>query len=486
MLRQRCGTKPVQSLGDDLVEMEPAVPEEEKEEAASGGGGGGGGGGGLIATMLVPDPKLVPKEYWAFRGLTTLLGLISTAKGALTAQALMIAIGVGDADATPLDYLVIAEINAAIGRFAGLALASWVSSSYFAMHAKRTMVLNATVGKLGSVFAVLLLLYPGQLQAITLAESLFNVLMSLMVSPANAALWEHMQLSPDPAKRAMVGQINGNQDRLRTFLHMALRYYAVFIIFAEPPEDFTYVWVGVLVGGLLEAVVEIWRVLIAAPLTFNRATFHTACRIWTEPGGGADAVAGIENPENWKATLEDLAEYFERGEAFPELQPRSVARSETIVPRPGGGDRWSRLGLGVSLERLLPVSAQLPPWAAASLINRLLTVHRDERYVLGADAASRTLQVVLKEGATPADQLKAAFHAHYAEQRLAAAEDLHDAGQTDYRTRSAAGSPLDLSRIVACLSDAYPEANKSWPKFLGKWWQAHTIHPHCTEQAEPR
>jgi hypothetical protein len=39
---------------------------------------------------------------------------------------------------------------------------------------------------------------------------------------------------------------------------------------------------------------------------------------------------------------------------------------------------------------------------------------------------------------------------------------------------------------VACLSDAYPEANKSWPKFLGKWWQAHTIHPHCTEQAEPR
>ena len=42
----------------------------------------------------------------------------------------------------------------AIGRFAGLALASWVSSSYFAMHAKRTMVLHATVGKLGSGFGV--------------------------------------------------------------------------------------------------------------------------------------------------------------------------------------------------------------------------------------------------------------------------------------------------------------------------------------------
>jgi hypothetical protein len=449
-LRQRCGTQAVETVGDDLV-LQKGLADEEALAAPT---ADGQTGGGLLASMLVPDSALVPDEYWAFRGLTTLLGVISTVKAALTAQALMIAIGVGDEDATPLNYLVIAETNAAIGRFVGLALTSWASPSFFAMHAKRTMVLNATLGKLGSIFPVLLLLYPAQLRWISLSETLFNVLMSLMVSPANAALWEHMQLSPDPAKRAMVGQINGNQDRLRTFLHMALRYYAVFIVFAEPPEDFTHVWVGVLAGSLLEATVEIWRVFIAAPVTFNRATFRSACRIWMEEGGAA-AVAGIDNAANWKAAMEDFEEYFQRGELFPELQPRSVARLERILPAGiMGSELWGDVQLGVSLEQLLPVppDSGVPAWAAASLVNRLLAVHRDERYVLGANADTRMLQVVLRQDATAEDQLKAGFHAYISGKRLNAAET---------------GSSLELAAVVRCITEAYPEADKMWPKFVG-------------------
>lgn len=446
-LRQRCGTQAVETLGDDLM-PEAALPTQGAVED------GAGQTGGLLASMLVPDSALVPDEYWAFRSLTTLLGVISTVKAALTAQALMIAIGVGDENASPRDYIIISETNAAIGRFVGLALTSWASPSFFALHAKRTMVLNATVGKLGSIFPVLLLMYPKQLRWITLSETLFNVLMSLMVSPANAALWEHMQLSPDPAKRAMVGQINGNQDRLRTFLHMALRYYAVFIVFAEPPEDFTYVWVGVLAGSLLEAAVEIWRVLIAAPVTFNRKTFRSACRIWMEEGG-AVAVAGIDNAANWMAAMEDFEEYFQRGELFPELQPRNVARLERILPASiTGGELWDDVQLGVSLEQLLPVppDSGVPAWAAASLVNRLLVAQRDEHYVLGANLDTRTLQAVLKQGATAEDQLKASFHAYIAGKRLEAAES---------------ETSLELSAVVRCITDAYPEADKMWPKFVG-------------------
>ncbi len=446
-LRQRCGTQAVETLGDDLM-PEAALPTQGAVED------GAGQTGGLLASMLVPDSALVPDEYWAFRSLTTLLGVISTVKAALTAQALMIAIGVGDENASPRDYIIISETNAAIGRFVGLALTSWASPSFFALHAKRTMVLNATVGKLGSIFPVFLLMYPKQLRWITLSETLFNVLMSLMVSPANAALWEHMQLSPDPAKRAMVGQINGNQDRLRTFLHMALRYYAVFIVFAEPPEDFTYVWVGVLAGSLLEAAVEIWRVLIAAPVTFNRKTFRSACRIWMEEGG-AVAVAGIDNAANWMAAMEDFEEYFQRGELFPELQPRNVARLERILPASiTGGELWDDVQLGVSLEQLLPVppDSGVPAWAAASLVNRLLVAQRDEHYVLGANLDTRTLQAVLKQGATAEDQLKASFHAYIAGKRLEAAES---------------ETSLELSAVVRCITDAYPEADKMWPKFVG-------------------
>jgi hypothetical protein len=168
-----------------------------------------------LRSMFVPEAHLVPREYWQHRALVLALGLVSTAKAALTAQAHMIAIGVGDPNATPLNYIFISETNAAISRFVGLALSPvralllaasqrcvvpcwgggsgslldlplvpgfcgarelsvvgwlamrclcvfWVgaqpwctqhiSSSFFAMHGKRTLVLNATLGKLGAVF----------------------------------------------------------------------------------------------------------------------------------------------------------------------------------------------------------------------------------------------------------------------------------------------------------------------------------------------
>ena len=40
----------------------------------------------------------------------------------------------------------------------------------------------------------------------------------------------------------------------------------IFIAVAAPSEDYTYGWVGVIALGLLEAAIEIYRVLIAAPL----------------------------------------------------------------------------------------------------------------------------------------------------------------------------------------------------------------------------
>ena len=171
--------------------------------------------------------------------------------------------------------------------------------------------------------------------------------------------------------------------------------------------------------------------------------------------GGAEAVAAIDNPDNWEAAMEDFEEYFKRGELFPELQPRSIASSERILPAGfPSTEPWSDVHLGVSLDQLLPVpfDSEVPGWAAASLINHLLVVHRDEHYVLGASTSKRTLQVVLKQAATPEDQLKAAFHAYLVGKRLEAAED---------------GSALELSALVRCISDVYPEANKSWPKFLG-------------------
>ena len=158
-LRQRRSKAgPPEVYDFDLTKQEP--PSNQEPPADHGADAEPSGGSGFLSAMLVPDAALVPAEYWSFRWLTTLLGLISTVKGALTAQAHMIAIGVGDGNATPLNYLVISEINAAVriflslfahfvlnraqqcslfwrtfanifapsqvGRFVGLALASWV------------------------------------------------------------------------------------------------------------------------------------------------------------------------------------------------------------------------------------------------------------------------------------------------------------------------------------------------------------------------
>ena len=352
---------------------------------------------GRLRSMFIPSSNLVPEEYWQHRGLTTVLGLISTAKAALTAQAHMIAIGVGDASATPLNYLLISETNSAISRFVGLALSAHIPSSYFAMHAKRTLVLNATVGKIGSAFPVLLLLYPAQLQWISLAQALFNACMGLLTAPANAALNEHHNRTPDPAQRAHVGQINQNQDRLRVFAHMIITYYAVFVVFAAPATNYTYVWVGVLLLGLVEAAIEIARTLIAAPVTFNRTRFRLACEAFIDVVGGANNGGG---------TCDSIA--ANRGGL---LAPKTIAWAEPVLWPAASEGPWGTFALGASVDQLLILPPSTTMTTAAALINRLLAEHEQELWIMGGDLRTQRLTIVLKQGATAETQLKAAFHA---------------------------------------------------------------------------
>lgn len=73
------------------------------------------------------------------------------------------------------------------------------------------MALSATVGKLPSVFPVLLLIYPEHLQAITLTQTVISAVLSVLVSPASACIWNHYVKTPDSAKRAEVSQRTSNQ-----------------------------------------------------------------------------------------------------------------------------------------------------------------------------------------------------------------------------------------------------------------------------------
>jgi len=88
-----------------------------------------------LADVFLPRPELVSPDFFAYRRYAICLGLLQAVKDALTAQALLIAIGVGDSDATPASYILITEANTAAGRLLGLALAGVTRAEFFASEA---------------------------------------------------------------------------------------------------------------------------------------------------------------------------------------------------------------------------------------------------------------------------------------------------------------------------------------------------------------
>lgn len=135
-------------------------------------------------------------------------------KGALTAQAYLVAIGVGNSSAVPLQAIVVEELTALICGIIGLALSTYFGSAVFASNAKVVMALQATIGQCVGLLDVLLLSFPLLLFPIRLAQTLCGTLTGLATGPASAALWAHLQTQSDPCARAEVSRKTSNQVRM--------------------------------------------------------------------------------------------------------------------------------------------------------------------------------------------------------------------------------------------------------------------------------
>jgi hypothetical protein len=113
------------------------------------------------------------------------------------------------------------------------------------------------------------------------------------------------------------------------------------------------------------------------------------------------------------------------------LTPRDVAKRERIFER-DGALRWSndqvigsaRVGVGFEeVARGLASAEDSQPWRAKRALietakfNRLLTLFKDENYIIWFDLSKREALIALKKGVDPASQLKAWCHAlHVAEE----------------------------------------------------------------------
>ena len=131
---------------------------------------------------LIPDKNFVCNEFVLLRCLTLVLSLLQNVRGALTATTLLFAIGVGDANASPLAYLLITEANALASRLLGLALSSVCSAAVFAEHARVVLTANIFLSLVSCLFPILLMRSPDSLAVLSMAEAVFNTAKALALT----------------------------------------------------------------------------------------------------------------------------------------------------------------------------------------------------------------------------------------------------------------------------------------------------------------
>jgi hypothetical protein len=168
----------------------------------------------LLRHALFPDPRSVPPEYARVRAFQFLASIASEVRGALTACAWLVAIGVGIDGATPLRSIMVTEVKAAVGHVIGLQLSARWGSSWAASRARPIVALGHAVTPWIHALNVVLLFRPGWLLCLSVVEAVCLSVVEAVTVPAEAALFAHMKRSADVATRAEIDRKNANQDQL--------------------------------------------------------------------------------------------------------------------------------------------------------------------------------------------------------------------------------------------------------------------------------
>eukprot|EP00592_Proboscia_alata_P021318 CAMPEP_0194418674 /NCGR_PEP_ID=MMETSP0176-20130528/17827_1 /TAXON_ID=216777 /ORGANISM="Proboscia alata, Strain PI-D3" /LENGTH=871 /DNA_ID=CAMNT_0039225275 /DNA_START=117 /DNA_END=2732 /DNA_ORIENTATION=- len=373
-------------------------------------------------SSLVPDSSIVCNEFYIIRKLNVAQSLLGKIRSALTATSLLFAIGVGDPLATPMNYLLISELNSLFGRVLGLCLSSFCSTALLAEYARLVLTANVFLNIISMLFPILLMVDPSRLAMLTMAETLFNTAKAVCVSPASAALSAHLLQTADPAKRAEVNSAISNQNKFLSLVNIAIKLAVV--SFVENGIDTDHIWKLWLALCLAILPLDIYSIYVHQPTTLNWERFRIVLGAWEEIRKGP--------------SLADLS--FQ-------LSPATTATKERLL----SGlfpEEW-KVELGVALdEALVPLHDNQNADAAKGL-QLLLNAHREDGYILGTCMKSRRLRVVLKEGKGDEAQLVACLHAHKVAQIL---------------QNTTSSSEETLSGVVSIILSAKEYVQHDWPK----------------------
>ena len=348
----------------------------------------GGGAREALARVFLPRnfPASVPRDYAKFQLYDTMQALCSYVRGSLTAKAMLVAAGVGDASASAMSAFSVFLLRDMVSHAAGLLFSAGYCASFQA-RAKQWR-LFADLANSGGLVVELLAptasrFGPGAFAACAALGSVLRAICGAAAGSARAAFTAHFaRMSHDPAD---VAAKENTQETAATLVGMALGWWA-----SAATEN---------------NVVALWAVF--GMLTIAHAAFNVL------------AVRAIELSTLDAERMRVVARLAGRNRALP--SPAEVARHDALLPPMFVGEAAAhavacirgrvRVSVGADVRFVTRTARRMGCWPEVAEAFRAV----DEPFVLcpllTPGGGFGTIAAVIRRGAGPDVVVNAAWAA---------------------------------------------------------------------------
>jgi len=193
--------------------------------------------------MFIPDSDLISNDYYTHRFFVFCVRILNQIRGTITSTAGLLAIGVGDPSASPMLAIFTDEICSIVTSMLGLSLGAYFGSTFAATNAKQILFFNTIFSPLTGALTLVIMVFPQYFFIITLLQRTLNTTKSVFTSPASTSLHAHLNPNKNPQQRAMLNQINGNQDKLLRFVWLGAQFVCLSYLSEFSYESLIHFWI---------------------------------------------------------------------------------------------------------------------------------------------------------------------------------------------------------------------------------------------------
>ncbi|KAF2399224.1 DUF647-domain-containing protein [Trichodelitschia bisporula] len=322
---------------------------------------------GLDVFLPAGYPQSVTEDYMAYQIYDSLQAFSSSIAGLLSGRAVLQGVGVGDASATPTAALLYTVLQESAGRLATILFAYRLGTA-LEPECKMYRLAADIFNDAAMILDCLSPVFPKPIRiAILSSSSILRALCGVAAGSSKASLSAHF------AKWGNLGELNAKDSSQETVISL----------------------IGMLAGSMVVSS-------ISSPLaTWSTLLFLLGVHISMNHAAVRSVSMRSLNRQRANIVFSHLLAYDKM------LTPQQVSRRERIFER-SGVLRWAddhMVGhgkIGVSLGDLIRSLG-----GSGATLTELLDLYADEAYILWFDPHSSTAHIVLKQGCTPEQQLKA-------------------------------------------------------------------------------